>query len=142
MKTHVTKSKDVERNWHLVDLKGQTLGRVSTGIAKLLMGKDKVYFTPNIDCGDYVVVVNAEAVKVTGGKEDKKLYRHHTGYPGGFREYTYAEVQAKDPKRIIEHSVKGMLPKNKLRSLRMKRLKVFVDAVHPYENKINDKKEG
>ena len=136
MKTSVTKAKDIQRSWHLIDLKGQTLGRISTDIAQLLMGKNKTNFSPNLDCGDYVVVTNAAQVVVTGNKSADKLYRHHTGYPGGFREYTYAQVQAKDPNKIIANSVKGMLPKNKLRAPRMKRLKVFVNDKHPYSNQI------
>ena len=141
MKTTVTKKNTIKRHWHLVDLKNQTLGRVSTQIAEKLIGKHKPYFTPNLDCGDYVVVVNASHVEVTGKKRTDKLYRHHTGYPGGFREYTFEQVQSKDPRKIINHSIKGMLPKNKLRDKRMKRLKVFIDANHPYQDQIstNDK---
>jgi large subunit ribosomal protein L13 len=136
-KTTVTKASDIKRSWHLIDLDNQTLGRVSTVIAKLLMGKDKPYFTPSLDCGDYVVVINAEKVEVTGNKRDDKIYRHHTGFPGGFREYTFKQVQETDPRRIIIHSVKGMLPKNKLRDLRLKRLKVFAGETHPYEQQIS-----
>ena len=139
MTTSVTKTTDIKRDWHLIDLKGQTLGRVSTQIATLLMGKNKPYFTPNLDCGDYVVVINASKVKVTGRKKSDKLYRHHTGYPGGFREFTFDQVQTKDPKKIITHSVKGMLPKNKLRDKRMKRLKVFVNDSHNYQDQLSTK---
>jgi large subunit ribosomal protein L13 len=141
MTTSVTKTKDIKRSWHLIDLKGQTLGRVSTQIAKLLIGKNKPYYTPNLDCGDYVVAINAKQVKVTGKKETDKLYQHHTGYPGGFREYTYSQVMDKDPRQIIINSVKGMLPKNKLRSPRLKRLKVFVDANHTYEQYLKPKED-
>jgi large subunit ribosomal protein L13 len=141
MKTTITKQKNISREWHLIDLSDQTLGRSSTEIAKYLMGKDKTYFSPNLDCGDYVVVVNASKVKITGNKQKDKIYRHHTGFPGGFREYTFEQVFANDPTEIISHSVKGMLPKNKLRSERMKRLKVFVDEKHPYENKISSAKK-
>ena len=137
MKTVVTKSKDIVRDWYLIDLKNQTLGRLSTQIASLLMGKDKVYFSSHLDCGDYVVVINADQVRVTGNKKKDKLYRHHSGYPGGFREYTFEQVQAKDPREIVTRSVSGMLPKNKLRAERLKRLKVFVDEVHPYNQQIS-----
>lgn len=139
MKTTVIKAKDIQRNWHLVDLNNQTLGRISTQIAQLLIGKHKPHFSPNLDCGDYVVVINADKVKVTGKKSTDKLYRHHTGYPGGFREYTYKQVKRKDPKKIIRQSVMGMLPKNKLRDPRLKRLKIYVNDKHPYENQINPK---
>ena len=136
MKTSITKPTAIKRDWHLIDVKGQTLGRVSTRIAQLLIGKNKPYFTPNLDCGDYVVVINAADVVVTGKKRTDKLYRHHTGFPGGFRQYTFEQVQAKDPTLIIKRSVNGMLPKNKLRSGRTKRLKVFADAKHPYASQI------
>lgn len=139
MKTSLTKASDIKRSWVLVDLADQTLGRASTDIAIQLMGKNKTYFTPNLDCGDYVVVINAAKVHVTGNKTEDKIYRHHSGYPGGFKEYTFDQVQKKDATRIIESSVKGMLPKNKLRSARMKRLKIFVDDKHPYETKFNSK---
>jgi large subunit ribosomal protein L13 len=132
MKTPMQTKESVIRVWHLIDLNQQTLGRTATKIAKLLMGKDKPTFTPHIDGGDYVVALNAAKVKVTGNKTTGKIYRHHTGYPGGFREFRYEEVMAKDPRKIILEAVKGMLPKNKLRDIRMKRLKVFVDDQHPY----------
>lgn len=132
MTTTITKSKDIKRDWHLVDLNNQTLGRISTQIAADLIGKNKPYFTPNLDCGDYVVAVNAEKVMVTGGKEEKKLYQHHTGYPGGFREVNYAKLMDTDPRKIIYKSVAGMLPKNKLRDKRLKRLKIYVGGDHPY----------
>jgi large subunit ribosomal protein L13 len=135
MNTTVTKADTIERNWRLIDAKGQILGRMSTEIATLLMGKDKAYYTPALDCGDYIVVINAQAVEVTGAKKTDKIYRHHTGHPGGFREQTFAQVQAKDPKVIISQSVKGMLPKNKLRDPRLKRLKIFSGSEHPYADK-------
>jgi large subunit ribosomal protein L13 len=137
MKTPMQKKEAVKREWHLIDLNQQTLGRVAIGIAKLLMGKDKPTYTPHVDGGDYVVVVNAKQVVVTGNKQTGKIYRHHTGFPGGFREFRYEEVMAKDPREIIMHAVKGMLPKNKLRDLRLKRLKVYVGDKHPYEKHLN-----
>src|SRR5581483_7644543 len=112
--TQPTKLTDIKRNWHLIDAKEKILGRVSTDIAKLLMGKTKTYFAKNMDCGDYVVVINAKKVKVSGNKETQKLYRHHTGYPGGLKSATLSELRSKNPERIIKHAVKGMLPKNKL----------------------------
>lgn len=140
MKTVVTKKTDIKRSWHLVDLKGKTLGRESSQIAQLLIGKHKPYFTPNLDCGDYVVVINAADVEVTGKKRSDKIYRHHTGFPGGFREYTFDQVQKKDPTRIIEKAVKGMLPKNKLQAKRMKRLKIFTTDKHPYTDQLTKDK--
>jgi len=132
--TTVTKKTTVKRAWHLIDLKGQVLGRISVEIANLLMGKQKTYFTPALDCGDYIVAINAKDIKITGNKTNGKIYRHHTGYPGGFREFTLAQVQTKDTRRLILTSVKGMLPKNKLRDPRLKRLKVFVNDQHPYNH--------
>lgn len=136
-KTTVPKTSDIVRSWHIIDLEGKTLGRVASDIALLLMGKGKPYFTPHMDCGDYVVVINAEKIVVTGGKEQKKLYRHHTGRPGGFREYTFEQVQEKDPREIIVRAVRGMVSKNKLRAPRMKRLKVFVGTEHPYAQQLS-----
>ena len=132
MNTTVIKAKDIKRVWHLIDLKDQTLGRVSTDIAKKLMGKSKVATSPNLDCGDYVVCINAKDIRVTGGKEQKKLYQGHSMHPGGFKEINFADLMIKDPRKVIEHSIRGMLPKNKLRADRLARLKIFVDANHPY----------
>lgn len=138
MNTSVTKASVIKRSWHLVDVQAITLGRISTQIASLLMGKNKPIYTPALDCGDYVVVVNAAQVRVTGNKNSGKMYRHHTGYPDGFREFTYAQVMAKDPREIIIRSVKGMLPKNKLRDPRLKRLKVYINDQHPYQDKFTN----
>jgi len=134
-KTIITKPSMITRHWHLIDLKDKVLGRSATQISKLLIGKNKPYYTAHLDCGDYIVAINAAKVKVTGKKKENKLYRHHTGYPGGFKELTYNQMMAKDPKKIIQLAVKGMLPKNKLRSARLKRLKVFINDTHPYSNK-------
>lgn len=138
--TFVTKPLTIKRAWHLIDLQGQTLGRISTQMATILMGKNKPLYSPNVDCGDYIVAINSRLIKVTGSKEDTKMYRHHTGHPGGFKEFTYSQVAAKDPNQIILHSVKGMLPKNKLRDRRLTRLKIFVDANHPYQDKFTQGK--
>src|SRR6266581_2437178 len=123
--TQPTKAAEIKRAWHVIDVKDQNLGRVGTTIAKLLMGKGKSYFVRNLDCGDYVVVVNAKIVKVTGKKEEQKKYYRHSGYPGGFRVKTLKEVRAEKPEEIITHAVKGMLPQNRLRASMLKRLFVF-----------------
>ncbi|KAJ2000630.1 54S ribosomal protein L23, mitochondrial [Coemansia sp. RSA 2322] len=124
------------RVWHLVDARGQVLGRLGTQIAQTLMGKHKPIYDPASDCGDYVVVVNAKHVAVTGRKRELKLYRHHTGFPGGLKEITMAQLQQKNPEKIIEKAVSGMLPKNRLRKVRMERLLVFPDSEHPYVDNI------
>ena len=136
MKTTVLKGNQVERSWHLIDLSGQTLGRVCTQIAQILMGKDKVTFSYHRDDGDYVVAINAANIKVTGSKLTDKLYRHHTHWSGGLKEFTLAEMMKKDPREVIIRGVYGMIPKNKLRDIRITRLKVFVGADHPYADKL------
>jgi large subunit ribosomal protein L13 len=135
MITYSTKKKDIKRQWHLIDLKDQVLGRTATRMASLLIGKNKTYYVSNLDCGDYIVAINAGQIKVTGHKATQKVYRHHTNYPGGLREQSYAQLFAKDPRRIILASVKSMLPDNKLKSDRLRRLKVFSDDQHPYQDK-------
>ena len=126
MKTYATKAKDIQRNWHLIDARDQVLGRLSTQVAKLLIGKDKAYFTNNLDCGDWVVVINAQDIEVTGKKKKQKIYYRHSGYPGGLKALTFEQMMVKDPRRVINHAVAGMLPKNKLRQQRLKRLRVFI----------------
>lgn len=138
MKTKVTKKSEIKRVWHLIDSKNEVLGRLANKIANLLMGKNKPYFTGNLDCGDYVIVVNAEKIEVTGKKSEQKKYYRHSGYPGGFRTTTFNEQMKKDPRKIINHAVSGMLPKNKLRDERLRRLKIFVGDKHPYEDKIKN----
>ncbi|OGY18826.1 MAG: 50S ribosomal protein L13 [Candidatus Chisholmbacteria bacterium RIFCSPHIGHO2_12_FULL_49_9] len=135
-KTYITKASDIKRDWHLVDLAQQVLGREASRIAQLLIGKEKPYFTPNLDCGDYVIVINAGKIRVTGKKMKQKLYSHHSGYPGGFRQFTLEEMMKRDTKRVIELAVRNMLPKNKLRDQRMKRLKIFIDNKHPYDQQV------
>lgn len=139
MKTKTTKAKDIKRDWHLVDAKDKVLGRLASKIVPLLMGKDRIYFTPHLDCGGWVVVINASQIKVTGKKDKQKLYRHHTGYPGGFRELSFSQMMAKDPRNVIHLAVKNMLPKNKLRSRRLERLRIFVGEKHPYGDKFKEK---
>jgi large subunit ribosomal protein L13 len=136
MKTYMQKPADVKRQWHLLDAKGQVLGQVATQAAKLLIGKDKATFTPHVDGGDYVVVINARQVAVTGKKEQDKMYYRHSGYPGGLKETNLANLRQKSPERIIEIAVKGMLPKNKLQKPRLNRLKVFASNDHPYQDKL------
>ena len=132
MKTYSAKPTDVDRKWHLVDASELTLGRISTEIAQLLTGKQKPMFTKHIDCGDYVVVINAAKLKVTGGKESKKTYYRHSGYPGGLKKASLQEKMSKNPCKIIERSVRGMLPVNKLRDSRLKRLKVYEGEEHEH----------
>ncbi len=136
MKTDMPKPQTIVRSWHLIDLKDQVLGRVSSKIASLLMGKHKPYFAPHMDCGDYVIVTNAAEIAVTGKKASLKKYYSHSNFPGGFKEITFDKLMDKDPKRVITHAVKGMLPNNKLLKERMKRLKVFTDTNHPYADKL------
>lgn len=135
--TQATRHKDIKRNWHLYDLKGKILGRIATDIAVKLMGKNKPYFVPHLDCGDYVVVVNSKAVEVTGDKRNQKIYQHFSGYPGGIKRKLFKQIVEENPNRIIEQAVSGMLPKNKLRDQMLKRLYVFPDSEHPYKNKFN-----
>lgn len=138
MTTYATKISDIKREWHLIDVQGRILGRVATKIAELLIGKNKPYYTSHLDCGDWVVVINAKDVKVTGKKRKQKIYYHHSGYPGGLKALTFEQIMQKDPRKIIFHAVFGMLPKNKLRKKRMKRLRVFVGEEHPYGEKIKN----
>ncbi|KKR76545.1 MAG: 50S ribosomal protein L13 [Candidatus Levybacteria bacterium GW2011_GWA2_40_8] len=134
-----TKGEDIKRDWHLIDVSDKILGRVSTEIAKLLMGKGKPYFVRNLDCGDFVVVINAKSVKVTGGKEEKKVYARHSGYPGGFKSETLSQLRARKPEDIIRHAIKGMLPQNKLRDRMLLRLKVFAGSEHTFVEKFVSK---
>lgn len=139
MSTYIVKKADIKREWRLVDFKDQILGRKATEVAQFLIGKGKVCYTPNLDCGDYVVVINASRVQVTGKKQKEKKYYHHTGYRQGLREYTYEQLFAKNPAKVVWQAVKNMLPKNKLRKNRLARLKIYTDEKHPYENFINNK---
>lgn len=139
--TKPTTTKDIKRNWHLVDVKDKVLGREAVVIAHKLMGKGKSYFANNMDCGDYVVVVNAKDVRTTGRKELLKKYTSYSGYPGGLTTRTLKEVRALDPTVIITHAVSGMLPKNKLRASMLKRLYVFADEKNKYADKFEANKE-
>jgi len=133
MKTSTTKSTDINRSWHLVDLSTDSLGRAATKIAELLIGKHKPNQSDNLDGGDYVVAINSDKLKVTGNKLLNKKYYRHSGYPGGLKEETLAQKMAKDSRKVIELAVKGMLPKNKHQNDRLVRLKVFKDDQHPYQ---------
>lgn len=133
MKTFSAKPADVTRKWYVIDAAEAPLGRVATRVATLLTGKSKPQFTKHIDTGDYVIVINASQLQVTGGKEDKKVYYRHSNYPGGLKEITLGKQLAKDPTEIILHAVRGMLPVNKLRDERLARLKIYAAAEHKHE---------
>jgi large subunit ribosomal protein L13 len=133
MRTSILAKDAIKRQWFIVDAKDQTLGRMSARIAAVLIGKHKPDFTPHADCGDFVIVVNAEHVRLTGKKLTDKVYQHHTQFPGGLLTQTAGEIKAKHPERLIELAVRGMLPLNKLRALRMKRLRVFAGAEHEHD---------
>ncbi len=133
MKTYLPKVDQIERNWHVVDAQGQVLGRLATRIATVLMGKDKPIYTDFLDTGDFVVVVNAEKVRLTGQKLDNKKYYSHSRYPGGLKETTARQLLAEHPERVLSFAVKGMLPKNKLGSRMLKRLKVYKGQDHPHQ---------
>ena len=132
MKTFMQKKEEVQRDWYLVDATGKTLGRLASEIAKILIGKHKPTYTPHVDGGDFVVVINAEKIHATGKKLDKKIYYRHTLYPGGLKETTLRKMLQEKPEEVIRLAVRGMLPKNKLRDRRMKRLKVYAGPEHPH----------
>jgi large subunit ribosomal protein L13 len=138
MRSQPTKISDIKRGWHLVDTKGKVLGRTATQIAALLMGKSKPYFAKNLDCGDYVVVINVQDVMVTGKKETEKVYTRYSGYPGGLRKITLSEYRMNKPEEIIRHAVSGMLPKNRLRASMLKRLYIFSGAEHKFSDKFEN----
>lgn len=140
-KTYSQKPSEVSRRWILIDASSAPLGRVSTEIAKYLTGKYKPSYTPHIDGGDYVIVINAQDTVVTGDKETGKIYYRHSGFPGGIKDATLKEVREKFPERIIENAVKGMLPKNKLAAERMKRLRVFAGSEHTHTAQTPEKVE-
>ena len=136
MNTYSTKASDIERQWYLIDASGEVLGRLATRIAGLLMGKHKPIYSRNLDTGDFVVVINAEKVRVTGNKAKQKLYYRHSGYPGGLKSVSLERMLETYPTRVIEYAVKGMLPKNRLRAGRMKRLRVYAGEVHPHQSQV------
>ncbi len=138
MKTYQPKHKDIKRDWHLLDANGKVLGRLATEAVKILMGKHKANYSGHMDMGDNVVVINAEKVEVTGRKELQKSYFSHSGYPSGLKEVKYAAMKKKNPARIIELAVGGMLPKNRLRDKRLKRLRIYAGEKHDYGDKFKE----
>lgn len=137
--TYQPKKEEIKRQWHLVDVKGKVLGRVASEIASLLIGKHKKTYVNHLDMGDYVVVVNASDVELTGRKRKQKVYRSHSGYPGGYKEVKFEKLIEEQPRKVIEHAVSGMIPDNRLKSPRMRRLKVFPGKKHNYSDKIGEK---
>ena len=133
MKTVSAKKEEVTRKWYVVDAADKTLGRLRTEVANRLRGKHKVWFTPHVDTGDYIIIVNAEKIRVTGRKETDKTYFHHTGFPGGIKSITFDKLIDKAPERIIQSAVKGMMPKNKLSRAMLSKLKVYAGSAHPHE---------
>lgn len=140
-KTTILPSQLTVRSWQLVDLEGQTLGRVATKLASILMGKDKVEQSLNHDCGDYVVAINSDKIKVTGNKLKQKIYYSHSGYPGNLRQLSLKVMMEKDSTKVIYAAVRNMLPKNKLRNPRLKRLKIFKNEQHIYSDKLKNGKK-
>ena len=136
MKTYSTKASDIKREWHVVDASGKVLGRLATRIASMLMGKHKPMFSRHMDVGDFVVVINAEKVLVTGNKVKQKLYYRHSGYPGGLKSVSLERMLETYPTRVIEHAVKGMLPQNRLRASMMKRLRIYAGDAHHYRGQV------
>jgi large subunit ribosomal protein L13 len=132
MKTFSAKPETVQRDWYIVDAENKTLGRLSTEIARRLRGKHKPEYTPHVDTGDYIVVINAEKVRVTGNKTTDKMYHHHTGYPGGLKSISFDKLIERAPERVIETAVKGMLPKNPLGRAMHKKMKVYAGSEHPH----------
>ena len=139
MKTYSTKVGDIKREWHVIDASDQVLGRLSSEIAVLLRGKHKATFVPHLDTGDFVIVVNAEKVRVTGKKMKQKVYYRHTGYPGGLKETKLESMLEKHPTRVIEHAVRGMLPKGPLGRAMYRKLKVYAGPTHPHGAQIKDR---
>jgi large subunit ribosomal protein L13 len=141
MKTYTPKATEIERKWWIVDAEDRVLGRLSTEIARVLRGKHKPMYTPHLDTGDYVVVVNAEKIRLTGKKEEQKTYFRHSGYMGGDKHIPFERMRAEHPERVIELAVKGMLPKNNLGRLMLKKLKVNAGPEHPHEAQQPEKLE-
>lgn len=133
MNTVVPSGKNIPRNWHVIDAKGLVLGRIASKAALLLMGKHKPIYTPYIDMGDHVVVINADKVRLTGNKEEQKLYRYHSGYPGGLTEITARRMRATRPAKMVEEAVSGMLPKSKMGKQMYRKLKVYAGDQHPHQ---------
>ena len=133
MKTYQSKKEDLDYKWYLVDAKGQVLGRLASGVVKILKGKNKPTYTPHLDTGDFVIIVNAEKAILTGKKMEDKIYYHHTGYPGGIKEMSAEKFLAKKPTEMLRIAVKGMLPKNSLGRKMLRKLKIYAGPHHPHE---------
>ncbi|QYJ15280.1 50S ribosomal protein L13 [Rubrobacter xylanophilus DSM 9941] len=132
MKSYMARPKEVERKWYVIDAEGKTLGRLAAEISRLLRGKNKPQYTPHVDVGDFVVVVNAEKVEVSGRKAEQKVYRWHTGYPGGLRERSYRQMLQKKPEEILRQAVRGMMPKTRLARRQLRKLKIYAGPEHPH----------
>jgi large subunit ribosomal protein L13 len=143
-KTYSLKKAEIEKAWHVIDASGQTLGRLSTEVARLLMGKHKPTYAPHLDMGDYVIIVNANKIKVTGKKVDDKVYYRHSGHVGGLKETTLGDMLQRRPQRVLELSVRGMLPRNKLSRHLLGHLKVYAGPEHPHEAQVrgSEKRQG
>lgn len=133
MKTSFAKKETVDRKWYVVDANGMVLGRLAVEVAKRLRGKHKPTYTPHIDTGDYIIVVNADKIRLTGNKLDQKMYYRHSGYPGGLKSTTAKDLLQRKPERVLEHAVKGMLPKNRLGRRMFKKMKIYTGPQHPHE---------
>ena len=133
MKTYTVRKDDIKREWYVVDAQGKTLGRLASQITRILRGKHKPIYAPHLDCGDYVIVVNAEKVRVTGKKLDQKLYYRHSGYPGGLKSINLRDQLQRHPTRVLQAAVRGMLPKNRLGRAMIKKLKVYAGGSHPHQ---------
>ena len=133
MKSYIAKPNEIERKWYLIDAEGKVLGRLASEIATILRGKHKPTYTPHVDTGDFVIVINADKIKLTGNKLDQKYHRYHTGYPGGLRSIKYRDMLERRPEKVIELAVKGMLPKNRLGRQMFKKLKVYSGPEHKHE---------
>lgn len=133
MRTFSAKAAETRRDWYVVDAQGQTLGRLASRIAPILRGKHKPTYTPHLDCGDFVIIVNAEKVRVTGRKLDQKLYHRHSGYPGGITSIDLRDLLASHPERVLQEAIRGMLPKNRLGRQMVKKLKIYAGSTHPHE---------
>lgn len=132
-KTHAVKAQEIEREWYLVDAAGQTLGRLASRVAQILKGKHKPIYSPHLDTGDFVVVINAAKIQVTGKRREQKIYYHHSGYPGGLKATDLATLLSRHPTRVLEEAVRGMLPKNALGEQMMHKLKVYAGSQHPHQ---------
>ncbi len=142
MKTYSTKASELKPEWHVIDASGKPLGKLASEVATLLLGKHKPIYAPHLNTGDFVIVINAAKVRVTGKKAQQKVYYRHSGYPGGLKSTTFATMMETRPTRVIEYAVKGMLPKNRLGRDMLKRLKVYPGGSHPHQAQVEKSKEG